>query len=189
VTLQELTTAYGAIADGGVRHDPLTILSVRDRGGRVLEEHAPTAAAVLSPDTAHVLTNMLQTVVSDGTGWKVKELGRPVAGTGTTSDYVDAWFMGFTPDLVTGSGSVSTAARPRLARDRIAGNHPDGSDSPNRRRGPSRRIPVPPGVVFANRSGGRAGLAWAGRRRRSLPRGDGAERSGAGPGWPGRLNL
>ena len=103
VTLQELTSAYGAIADGGVRHDPLTILSVRDRTGRVLEEHAPTAAEVLSRESAHVLTSMLQTVVSDGTGWKVKELGRPVAGkTGTTNDYVDAWFMGFTPDLVTG---------------------------------------------------------------------------------------
>ena len=103
VTLQELTSAYGAIADGGVRHDPLTILSVRDRNGRVLEEHAPTAAEVLSRESAHVLTSMLQTVVSDGTGWKVKELGRPVAGkTGTTNDYVDAWFMGFTPDLVTG---------------------------------------------------------------------------------------
>jgi penicillin-binding protein 1A len=103
VTLQELTTAYGAIADGGVRHDPLTIISVKDRAGRVLEEHGPTSAEVLARDTAYVLTNMLQTVVSDGTGWKVKELGRPVAGkTGTTNDYVDAWFMGFTPDLVTG---------------------------------------------------------------------------------------
>jgi len=103
VTLQELTTAYGSIAAGGVRHDPLTILSVKDRSGRVLEEHAPSAAEVLSRDSAHVLTSMLQTVISDGTGWKVKELGRPVAGkTGTTNDYVDAWFMGFTPDLVTG---------------------------------------------------------------------------------------
>jgi penicillin-binding protein 1A len=103
VTLQELTTAYGAIAAGGVRHDPLMILSVKDRAGRVLEEHAPTAAEGLSPESAHVLTTMLQTVVSDGTGWKVKELGRPVAGkTGTTNDYVDAWFVGFTPDLVTG---------------------------------------------------------------------------------------
>jgi penicillin-binding protein 1A len=101
VTLQELTTAYGAIADGGVRHDPLTILSVKDRAGKILEEHAPTAAEVLSRDSAHVLTSMLQTVVSDGTGWKVKELGRPVAGkTGTTDDSRDAWFVGFSRTLV-----------------------------------------------------------------------------------------
>ncbi|HWR96976.1 MAG TPA: penicillin-binding transpeptidase domain-containing protein, partial [Candidatus Methanoperedens sp.] len=80
-----------------------TILTVRDRDGRLLEEHAPTGTSVLGRDSAHVLVSMLETVVSDGTGWKVKELGRPVAGkTGTTNDYVDAWFMGFTPDVVTG---------------------------------------------------------------------------------------
>lgn len=153
VTLQELTTAYGAIAAGGVRHDPLTILSVKDRSGKVLEEHAPTAAEVLSRDSAHVLTSMLQTVVSDGTGWKVKELGRPVAGkTGTTNDYVDAWFMGFTPDLVTGVWVG-------LDRRESLGWHETGSRAAipiwlgfmtaaveGR---PATVFPVPPGVVFA----------------------------------------
>ena len=153
VTLQELTTAYGAIADGGVRHDPLTILSVKDRSGKVLEEHAPSAAEVLSRDSAHVLTSMLQTVVSDGTGWKVKELGRPVAGkTGTTNDYVDAWFMGFTPDLVTGVWVG-------LDRRESLGWHETGSRAAipiwlgfmtaaveGR---PAAVFPVPPGVVFA----------------------------------------
>jgi len=153
VTLQELTTAYGAIAAGGVRHDPLTILSVKDRSGRVLEEHAPTATVVLSPDSAHVLTSMLQTVVSDGTGWKVKELGRPVAGkTGTTNDYVDAWFMGFTPDLVTGVW-VGSDRRESL------GWHETGSRAaipiwlPYMAAAvegrPASVFPVPPGVVFA----------------------------------------
>jgi len=153
VTLQELNTAYGAIADGGVRHDPLTILSVKDRSGKVLEEHAPSAAEVLSRDSAHVLTSMLQTVVSDGTGWKVKELGRPVAGkTGTTNDYVDAWFMGFTPDLVTGVWVG-------LDRRESLGWHETGSRAAipiwlgfmtaaveGR---PAAVFPVPPGVVFA----------------------------------------
>jgi len=153
VTLQELTTAYGAIADGGVRHDPLAILSVKDRSGKVLEEHAPTASEVLSRDSAHVLTSMLQTVVSDGTGWKVKELGRPVAGkTGTTNDYVDAWFMGFTPDLVTGVWVG-------LDRRESLGWHETGSRAAipiwlgfmtaaveGR---PASVFPVPPGVVFA----------------------------------------
>ncbi|HEY6001119.1 MAG TPA: PBP1A family penicillin-binding protein, partial [bacterium] len=153
VTLQELTTAYGAIADDGVRHEPLTILSVRDRTGRVLEENAPTSAEVLGRDTAAVLTNMLQTVVSDGTGWKVKELGRPVAGkTGTTNDYVDAWFMGFTPDIVTGVwvgldrreslGWHETGSRAAIPiwlsfmTEAVAGR-------------PVTVFPVPPGVVFA----------------------------------------
>ncbi len=163
VTLQELTTAYGAIADGGVRHDPLTILSVKDRSGKVLEEHAPSAAEVLSRDSAHVLTSMLQTVVSDGTGWKAKELGRPVAGkTGTTNDYVDAWFMGFTPDLVTGVWVG-------LDRRESLGWHETGSraalpiwlgfmtEAVEGR--PTSVFPVPPGVVFAKIDPGRGVLA------------------------------
>jgi penicillin-binding protein 1A len=163
VTLQELTTAYGAIADGGVRHDPLLILSVKDRTGKVLEEHAPSSAEVLSRDSAHVLTSMLQTVVSDGTGWKVKELGRPVAGkTGTTNDYVDAWFMGFTPDLVTGVWVG-------LDRRESIGWHETGSRAAipiwlefmtaaveGR---PASVFPVPPGVVFAKIDPGRGVLA------------------------------
>jgi penicillin-binding protein 1A len=163
VTLQELTTAYGAIADGGVRHEPLTILSVRDRTGALLEEHAPGAAEVLSRDAAYVLTSMLQTVVSDGTGWKVKELGRPVAGkTGTTNDYVDAWFMGFTPDLVTGvwvgldrrdslgwHETGSRAAIPIWLS--FMGRAVEGR--------PASVFPVPPGVVFAKIDPARGVLA------------------------------
>ncbi len=166
VTLQELTTAYGAIADGGVRHEPLAILSVKDRSGRVLEEHGPSSAEVLSPDGAHVLTSMLQTVVSDGTGWKVKELGRPVAGkTGTTNDYVDAWFMGFTPDLVTGVWVG-------LDRRESLGWHETGSRAAipiwlgfmsqavvGR---PASVFPVPPQVVFAKIDPGRGLLASPG---------------------------
>jgi penicillin-binding protein 1A len=165
VTLQELTTAYGAIAAGGVRHDPLTILSVRDRSGRVLEENAPSATSVLGRDSAHVLTSMLQTVVSDGTGWKVKELGRPVAGkTGTTNDYVDAWFMGFTPDLVTGVwvgldrreslGWHETGSRAAIPiwlgfmTEAVAGR-------------PVAVFPVPPEVVFAKIDPERGALASA----------------------------
>jgi penicillin-binding protein 1A len=163
VTLQELTTAFGAIADGGVRHDLLTILSVRDRSGRVLEENAPTATPVLGRDSAHVLVSMLQTVVSDGTGWKVKELGRPVAGkTGTTNDYVDAWFMGFTPDLVTGVWVG-------LDRRESLGWHETGSRAAIPiwlafmeeavAEQPVSAFPAPPGVVFAKIDPGRGVLA------------------------------
>jgi len=153
VTLQELTGAYGAIASGGILQQPLTILSVKDRHGRVLESHEPAGTEVLAPDTAYVLTSMLQTVVSDGTGWKVKELGRPVAGkTGTTNDYVDAWFMGFTPDIVTGVWVG-------LDRKESLGWHETGSraaipiwlsfmtEATSGR--PASVFPVPPSVVFA----------------------------------------
>jgi penicillin-binding protein 1A len=195
VTLQELTTAFGAIADGGVRHDPLTILSVRDRGGRVLEENAPTAAAVLSRDTAHVLTNMLQTVVSDGTGWKVKELGRPVAGkTGTTNDYVDAWFMGFTPDLVTGVWVG-------LDRRESLGWHETGSRaaipiwlgfmSRAVEGRPAAVFPVPPGVVFAKIDPELGTLAspWSPDAVVEVFREGTVPGAGAHPGVSDRLNL
>jgi penicillin-binding protein 1A len=58
---------------------------------------------VISPQTAYLMTNLLQSVVQDGTGWRAKSLGRPVAGkTGTTNDFCDAWFIGYTPELLTG---------------------------------------------------------------------------------------
>jgi penicillin-binding protein 1A len=153
VTLQELTAAFGGFASGGVRYAPLGILSVKDRAGKLLETHAPEGTPVLNPDTAYVLTSMLQTVVTDGTGWKVKELGRPVAGkTGTTNDYGDAWFMGFTPDLVTGVWVG-------LDKKESLGWHETGaraaipvwlgfmSEAVKQR--PASVFPVPPGVVFA----------------------------------------
>ena len=58
---------------------------------------------VVSPETAYIITSLLEGVVRNGTGWRAKALGRPCAGkTGTTDDYSDAWFMGYTPDLITG---------------------------------------------------------------------------------------
>ncbi len=103
ITLQELTTAFGTFANHGIRNTPYVVLSVVDRNGVVLESHRPEALRVLDDETAYIVTDMLQTVVTEGTGWRVKALGRPVAGkTGTTNDYVDAWFLGYTPELVTG---------------------------------------------------------------------------------------
>jgi penicillin-binding protein 1A len=103
LTLQELTAAFGTLANQGVRLSSFPIISVTDRGGQVLESHHPEALRVLDRETAYIITSMLQTVVTDGTGWRVKALGRPIAGkTGTTNDYVDAWFLGYSPEFVTG---------------------------------------------------------------------------------------
>ncbi len=103
LTLQELTTAFGTLANQGVRLSSFPIISVAERGGRLLESHHPEALRVLDRETAYIITSMLQTVVTDGTGWRVKALGRPIAGkTGTTNNYVDAWFLGYSPELVTG---------------------------------------------------------------------------------------
>jgi penicillin-binding protein 1A len=103
LTLLELTSAYGALANQGVWVAPTTIRYITDAQGRLLEEFVPEGREALSPETAYVMTHMLRGVVERGTGQAAKSLGRPVAAkTGTTNDYSNAWFIGFTPRLVTG---------------------------------------------------------------------------------------
>jgi penicillin-binding protein 1A len=103
VSLLEMTSAYGALANQGVWMPPVTIRYVTDAQGKLLEEHVPEGREALSPETAYVITQMLRGVVERGTGQAAKGLGRPVAAkTGTTNDYSNAWFVGFTPRLATG---------------------------------------------------------------------------------------
>ncbi|MFC2767383.1 MAG: transglycosylase domain-containing protein [Mitsuokella sp.] len=102
VTPFELVSAYGTFANKGVHVDPVVIVKVLDRDGKVLEQAAPNQRSVISEPSAANLTSMLQDVVQKGTGTRAR-LNRPAAGkTGTTSDYHDAWFVGYTPDLVAG---------------------------------------------------------------------------------------
>ena len=99
----EIASAYAVIANGGVKVEPLTIKEVVDATGQVLERRTLEMTTVLTPQEAYLLTYLLQGVVDRGTARGVRALGfdRPVAGkTGTTSDYKDAWFLGFTPDLL-----------------------------------------------------------------------------------------
>jgi 1A family penicillin-binding protein len=103
LSLLELTSAYGALANQGVWMPPVTIRYVTDAQGKLLEEHVPEGREALAPETAYVITHMLRGVVERGTGQAAKALGRPVAAkTGTTNDYSNAWFIGFTPRLATG---------------------------------------------------------------------------------------
>jgi penicillin-binding protein 1A len=105
VTPLELVRAYGVFATLGKRFDPIFITRVTDREGNPLEFGGtrPHFERVMSTATAYVITSMLETVVQHGTGRKAAELGRPVAGkTGTTNDTHDAWFIGYTPDLLAG---------------------------------------------------------------------------------------
>jgi len=103
VSLMELTRAYSVFANGGMLINPIFIDRVVDRSGQVLEEHEPQPRQVISPETAYIMTDLLQAVIQEGTGWRIKALKRPAAGkTGTTNDLRDAWFMGYTPELVTG---------------------------------------------------------------------------------------
>jgi penicillin-binding protein 1A len=103
VSLLELTRAYAVFAAQGRIVEPIFVTKVVDQNGMVLEENKPQVEEVISPQTAYIMTNLLKGVVQNGTGSKAQALGRPCAGkTGTTNDYVDAWFIGYTPEIVTG---------------------------------------------------------------------------------------
>ena len=103
VSLLEMVRAFGVFAGGGNLAEPLFILKVTDRYGNVLEESEPTSKAVLSPEIAYVLTDMLKNVVQSGTARAAAKLGPNVAGkTGTTSDFRDGWFIGYTPEFIAG---------------------------------------------------------------------------------------
>ncbi|QSV47082.1 penicillin-binding protein 1A [Geobacter benzoatilyticus] len=133
VTPLELTSAYGVFASGGYRTTPYVITKVEDSDGSILEEAAPpvipvfsnqstvtltnddltvgagnvsagpAVVPVIAPETAFIITNLMESVVTSGTGRRARALGRPVAGkTGTTNDMKDAWFVGYVPQLVAG---------------------------------------------------------------------------------------
>jgi penicillin-binding protein 1A len=103
VSLMELTTAYGHLAARGAIVYPYGITKIDTAGGETLYERQQSGNGMaLRSDVVGKMSEMMMSVVESGTG-KAARIGRPVAGkTGTTSDYRDAWFMGFTPDLVTG---------------------------------------------------------------------------------------
>jgi penicillin-binding protein 1A len=103
LTLLEITSAYGALANQGSWMRPTAIRYVLDAQRKLLEENSPQAKQVVSPEVAYVMTHMLRGTIERGTGVAARALGRPAAAkTGTTNDYSNAWFIGFTPQLVTG---------------------------------------------------------------------------------------
>jgi penicillin-binding protein 1A len=102
--LMQLTRAYSAFPNGGKLIDPIFINRIEDRDGRVLVENRPQGRQVISPRVADIMTHLLQGVVQRGTATRVQVLGRPMGGkTGTTNKTRDAWFIGFTPSLITGT--------------------------------------------------------------------------------------
>jgi penicillin-binding protein 1A len=153
LTLMELTAAYGVFANKGLKAEPYFIRMIKDSGDNIIEENEPVTEQVISEELAYITTSILQDVVKRGTGWKAKALGRPVAAkTGTTNNYQDAWFMGYTPNLVTG-------AWVGFDRNRTMGKNETGSrvavpiwvDYMKRilKNQPIRNFSVPANVVFA----------------------------------------
>ncbi len=103
VGLMELTSVYSVFLNQGNRAEPHGILSVKDSAGQVLEQAESQATPVISKETAYLITNMMEDVVQKGTAQAAKGIGRPVAGkTGTTDEFINAWFIGGAPNLVTG---------------------------------------------------------------------------------------
>jgi len=101
--LVEHVSAFTVFPNDGIRIDPHMIRKVTSYDGALLEEAHPEVHDVLAPDTARTMTAMLEEVVQFGTAMKAKAIGRPAGGkTGTTQDFTDAWFIGFTPQITAG---------------------------------------------------------------------------------------
>ncbi|MGE5578497.1 MAG: transglycosylase domain-containing protein [Bacillota bacterium] len=101
VSALDMAVAFGTIANRGIKVEPITILRVEDKNGNVLMENKTKRQLVISEETAFMMTSMLKDVLGPGGTGAAANIGRPAAGkTGTTSDWKDAWFCGFTPNTV-----------------------------------------------------------------------------------------
>ena len=105
IRLIEMVSAYSTFPNKGIRVRPYFITRIEDKDGNILEEARIESEEVISPQVAYMMTYLLQGVVENqgGTGWRARRLNWPLAGkTGTTDNYSDAWFMGFSPSLCAG---------------------------------------------------------------------------------------
>lgn len=159
VTVLELTSAYAIFANGGIRTTPKHILYILDADGNVIypatDSPSIDGTPVLDARVAYQITSCLENVLDDGTAGRARRAGfkRPAAGkTGTTNSKVDAWFVGYTPDLVVGVWVGFDNYR----QDRRNYNRP-GSEAAlpiwtefmrNAARGPAKEFPIPDGIVF-----------------------------------------
>ncbi len=112
-SLKDLSQAYAVLARGGNLIEPVLVHSVHNSWGDQMYEAEQETRDVLDPRNAYIMNDILQEVVQDGTGWRARALGRPVAGkTGTTDNQKDAWFLGYTPYLLTGTFVGFDSPRP-----------------------------------------------------------------------------
>lgn len=103
VTLMEMASTFATFDNQGIRVQPYAVLRIEDHQGNILEKNLPQEEPVFSPATTYLMTHLLRGVVENGTGRYARWLNRPAAGkTGTTNDFTDAWFIGYTPQLVAG---------------------------------------------------------------------------------------
>lgn len=100
----EMTSAFGTFANGGVHVSPISILKIEDKNGIVIDQFYPEFNEAVTPETATIMTDLMQQVVTSGTGAGVRRHFHYPAGgkTGTTQEFADAWFIGFTPHFSAG---------------------------------------------------------------------------------------
>ena len=171
ISLLELTKAYTVFASAGRKVEPVFITMIRDRKGGVLEDNryvnrlgkrgketgSPSGQFqkpddyAISPQTAYIMTNMLQAVVERGTARRVKELGRPTAGKTGTNGLTDVWFVGYTPELVAGTWVGYDDRRPM--GERFTGGYVAAPIWLDFMKGalfdkPSKEFEVPEGIAF-----------------------------------------
>jgi penicillin-binding protein 1A len=166
VKMIEMVSAFTVFPNQGVRIEPYFMKRIEDRQGNILEQARVEAHNVISPQIAYIITSFLHGVVKRGTAWPAGPLEMPLAGkTGTTDDWSDAWFMGFSPDLCAGvwvghkEGRISmgkgqsgaVAALPawidffsRIIEDRKKAAEEEGVEYE------AGEFPVPPGLSFVN---------------------------------------
>ncbi|WP_419659768.1 penicillin-binding protein 1A [Desulfosarcina variabilis] len=153
VSLLELVNAYAVFANKGYLVEPAFITKIEDRYGNILEEMNPARKRVVDKSTAYIMTSLLKSVVKDGTARRIKALNRPVAGkTGTTNDLQDAWFLGYTPDYISGVWVGYDNGRP-LGKGETGSRTASpiwlGFMQDILKDKPVREFPVPEGVVFS----------------------------------------
>ncbi|MCK5237775.1 MAG: hypothetical protein KAR06_12425, partial [Deltaproteobacteria bacterium] len=155
ITLLELTTAYATFENLGKRPEPIFITRITDRDGELLEGNQQRSEQVITPQIAYLMTSLLEGVVQHGTAWRVRVnlTGRPAAGkTGTTNNLNDAWFMGYTPELVVGTWIGYDSEKP-------LGKNETGSKAASPiwikfmkkvlENTPPKKFPMPEGLEFA----------------------------------------
>jgi penicillin-binding protein 1A len=103
VTLKEMAAVYTVFPNLGVRVNPFLIKKIVDQNDRIIIENYPDRKKVIEEDTAYIINSLMRGAVQSGTGWRAKHLKAPIGGkTGTTDNYTDAWFIGFSPTITVG---------------------------------------------------------------------------------------
>ncbi|OQX27831.1 MAG: penicillin-binding protein [Desulfobacteraceae bacterium IS3] len=154
VSLLELVTAYSVFANLGELIQPVFITKIIDRDGKEIQEMSFEKQRAIAKNSAYIMTSLLEGVVKHGTGYRIKELNRPAAGkTGTTNEQHDAWFVGYTPDYITGVW-VGFDQERSLGRDETGAKAASpiwlGFMQEVLKDKPIQAFDVPEGVVFSN---------------------------------------